>query len=130
MKYNTLKIIGFVFFLSSITAGCYYDKEDELYPKTTVTCDGTAAKYSTDVKTALDRTSCAIAGCHGSGAAGGIQIDTYDNLKAYINRAKANFLGSIKHTSGYSAMPKGGGKLTDAEICKIEGWINAGMFNN
>jgi hypothetical protein len=111
-------------------AGCYYDKEDELYRKSAVTCDGTAAKYSTDIKVALDRVSCASSGCHGSGAAAGIQIDTYDNLKAYINRAKANFLGSIKHSSGYSAMPKGASKMTDAEICKIEGWINAGMLNN
>lgn len=130
MNYNKLKIISLVLFLGSVTAGCYYDKEDELYPKTTVSCDGTAAKYSTDVKTALDRLSCTTGGCHGSGAAGGIQIDTYDNLKAYINRAKVNFLGSIKHTSGFSAMPKGGGKLTDTEICKIEGWINVGMLNN
>ncbi len=130
MKYNKFKIIGLVCILSGLVASCYYDKEDKLYPKTTVTCDGTAAKYSTDVKVALDRLACTASGCHGSGAAAGIQIDTYDNLKAYINRAKANFLGSIKHTSGYSAMPKGGGKLTDTEICKIEGWINAGMLNN
>jgi hypothetical protein len=130
MKYNKLKFFTLIIFLGSLATSCYYDREDELYPKTAVTCDGAAAKYSTDVKVALDRLACTSSGCHGSGAAGGIQIETYDNLKAYITRAKANFLGSIKHTSGFSAMPKGGGKLTDTEICKIEGWITAGMPNN
>jgi hypothetical protein len=29
-----------------------------------------------------------------------------------------------------SAMPKGGGKLSDCDINKIRSWLNKGMLNN
>ena len=38
--------------------------------------------------------------------------------------------GSIKHDSGYKAMPQNATKLDDCRISKVEAWITAGALNN
>lgn len=74
---------------------------------------------------------CATAGCHNAAtASAGANLSTYTAIKTYITNSKDFFIGSIKHTSGFSAMPKGGTKLATCDISKIESWINAGMLNN
>ena len=39
-------------------------------------------------------------------------------------------MGTINHASGFSRMPKGGGKLTDCEISQLQKWIDNGILNN
>jgi hypothetical protein len=39
-------------------------------------------------------------------------------------------MGTVNHATGYSAMPKGGGKLTDCEIRQLQTWIDNGTLNN
>lgn len=115
-------------------AGCYYDKEDLVYPRqttttsTTTSCDTTAVKYSLDVKNILS-TNCYA--CHSGTAAngGGFKFDVYPgNL---VPKALSGALvGTITHSPGFSPMPKGGGKLSDCDIAKIRTWVRNGAPNN
>ncbi|MDP4933751.1 MAG: hypothetical protein NWR30_03495 [Salibacteraceae bacterium] len=68
-------------------------------------------------------------GCHNASSAnGGINLQGYTNVKTYVDNGK--FLGSIKHTSGYSPMPQNQAKMDDCTIAKLEAWINNGALNN
>jgi hypothetical protein len=115
------------------TQSCYYDNEEELYrinTTTTTTCDTTTAKFATFVKPLMD-SKCATSGCHNAASASaGCNLSTHTSIKNYVTSQKATFLGSMKQTSAYSSMPKGGAKLPDCDIKKLEVWINAGMQNN
>lgn len=112
----------------TLFAGCYYDKEELVYPPTTGTsCDTTAVKYSTDIVNIL-QSNCL--GCHGGTASfgGGNKLDTYASLKTYANSGA--LLGAITHSPGYPAMPPSGTKLPDCNIAKIRTWIRNGAPNN
>ena len=69
-------------------------------------------------------------GCHGAAfqtRGGGTDLSTYQAL----TRLPANvLLGTIRHEAGFSAMPKGGAKLSDCDIARIQGWVDAGRLNN
>jgi hypothetical protein len=127
---TTLSLLGIVLVMSSIQS-CYNDNEEALYgPTSTGTCDTAAVKFSTFVSTII-APKCATAGCHNaSTAAAGANLSSYTAIKAYITNNKDFFLGSIKHTAGFSQMPKGGSKMASCDIAKIEAWIKAGMLNN
>lgn len=87
-------------------------------------CTGTTPTYEKNVKAILDK-SCAFNGCHGSvNPSEKIDLSTY--AKAKTEAAKAAFLGSIEHASGFDKMPKGGDKLADADIKTIACWIQNG----
>ena len=121
-----------VFFLiNALFTSCYYDNEQDLYGNVKTTCDTTTAvKYSALVSP-LIASNCATSGCHNAASASaGVNLSSYDAIKNYIASSKIVFIGSIKQTSGYSKMPKGGSKFADCDIQKIESWINANMPNN
>ncbi len=123
-------LCGSIVGMSTLAESCYYDKESELYPTTTTTCDTTNAKFSAFVSPLIS-SSCATSNCHSvARQSGGINLGTHTAIKNYITTEKARFIGSIKHTSGFSKMPDGGAKLSNCEVTKIETWINAGMLNN
>ena len=125
----TLTILGSIL-LSTGIQSCYTDNEEELYGTSTTTCDTTAGKFATNVQPLMNA-QCATAGCHNaSSAAAGANLSSYTSIKSYITNQKDFFIGSIKHTSGFNAMPKGGSKMATCDIAKIESWINAGMLNN
>ncbi len=111
-------------------SSCYKDNEEELYPVVS-TCDTASVTYAGQVSSIL-QTSCLA--CHsnaGSGASGGgISLEGHANLSTYISNNQARFIGAIEHTSGYIAMPQGGGKLNDCSISQIKKWINDGAQNN
>jgi len=89
-------------------------------------CDSTQFAYSTTIKPLLDNN---CKGCHNNTlASGGHSFETHASTVAVLNSGR--FLGAIKHQSGYSAMPKGGVKLSDCQVMKIEKWIAAGKPNN
>ncbi len=117
-------------FLSTLLAfsACYYNNKEELLGVTT--CDTSSVKYSTDIKPIL--TSNCL-GCHGTAIAaangGDIDLENYNQLKLYSDPDGA-FLGSVKWTTGFSKMPKGGSQLTDCDIKKIEKWVADGAPNN
>jgi hypothetical protein len=133
MKKNLLSFIFCSSFIvvSTLVQSCYYDKESELYgPKTTTTCDTATVKFATFISPLIS-SGCASSSCHSATAkASGINLSSHATIKTYITSSKAAFVGSIKRTSGYSPMPKGGSKFADCDISKLEAWINAGMQNN
>jgi hypothetical protein len=120
----TVMVIAALFFGWGTTS-CYIDKEDELYPDAP-DCDVTNVTYSQTVAPILQNN---CNGCHNAvSQSGGIITDNYADLQTIINNGK--FRGSINHLSGYSPMPKGGGKLSSCDLEKINTWLDAGASNN
>lgn len=107
-----------------VLAGCYYDKEEDLYRTTCITTD---VRYSNIVKPIIDA-SCNVAGCHNSTAAGGYNFTNFPELQR--SALNGDLVGSIMHASGYSAMPQGREKLPDCQINQIKMWVDAGALNN
>jgi hypothetical protein len=107
--------------------GCYYDKEEILYPGTT--CDTTTVSYGTFIQPLI---SSKCNSCHNSSAAsgsgGGIVLDSYTAVKYYVDNAR--FTGAVNHEAGYSPMPENGPKLPACELSKINAWVNAGAPQN
>jgi len=117
-----LLITGIV--LVWLTSSCYNDNYQTLYPSGG--CDTTNVTFTADVWPLI---SANCTGCHSGGApSGNISLTNYSDVVAALNGGR--FLGSINHDPGYSAMPKGGSKLSDCSILKIENWANQGMPNN
>jgi hypothetical protein len=107
-----------------VVSGCYYDKEDLLYGN--INCDTANVTYTQTIRSILTNNSCMS--CHaGTGASGGINLDTYTNVKAIADNGK--LYGSITHAPGYVAMPQGG-TMSACDIKKIKAWIDAGSVNN
>jgi len=123
MKKLVLPIV--CFFLS----GCYYDSEEALYGKPGTGCNTDVTKFSTEIKPIL-QSSCLT--CHSNSVAlssgGGIKLQDYADVKTYVLNGR--LVGSIDHSAGFSAMPKGGGKLTDCNILIIKTWIAKGTLND
>ena len=115
-----------VFFILS---ACYYDSEEALFGKPSTGCDTTVTKFSTEIKPIL-QSSCLS--CHSNssaqGSGGGIKLQDYADVKT--NVLNGRLIGSIEHSSGFSSMPKGGGKLTDCNILIIKTWITKGTLND
>ena len=89
------------------------------------TCDTTSATFT--LVRAIISNKCQ--GCHsGTAAAGGIDLSTYNGVKAKVNDGR--LWGAINHLPGYSPMPKNGNKLSDCEITQVRKWIEAGSPNN
>lgn len=121
-RYSALIILGLSLALLS---ACYYDKEEELYPATG-TCDTTNISYAADILPVL-QSNCIS--CHSTTLTqGNINLETYPSLSAAI--ASGKFSGAVNHQSGFSPMPKGGGKLSQCNLEKINHWISIGYPNN
>ena len=116
-----------IFSISALASSCYYDKEDLLYGSGG-NCDSTAATYSGTVAPIMN-SYCATGGCHNaSSAAAGVVLDNYNGVKAIASNGK--LIGTVNWASGFSPMPKGGSKLPNCNITKLQQWINAGAPNN
>jgi len=119
-----------LFCLSLLNSGCYYDKEELLYPDT-LACDTTAVSYMNDIEPVINL-SCY--GCHSNDqsqvAGAGISLEGHSNFSSFTSQNTDRFLGAVKHEASYSPMPKGTAKLTECEISKLEAWFNDGRLNN
>ena len=106
--------------LSAAFSGCFYDKEELLYP-TAKDCSTVDAHFAAQVQP-LIQTRCAIAGCHdaASGNVGG-PFTNYTQIK--------NKAGSIKTQVTSGAMPQGS-TLTVEQIQLISCWVDSGAPNN
>ena len=114
-------IVGIVIFMQS----CYYDNVEDLYPQLPE-CDTTNVTYSNNVWPIIN-SNCT--GCHGGNApAGNIRLENYNDISSAANNG--SLLGTIRHENGWSPMPKGGGKLNNCDIVKIEIWVNQGTPDN
>lgn len=110
-------------------AGCYYDKEEALYPATSTgstTCTTANVTYAATVQNIFKANGCL--NCHGVAASGNVSLQTYAGVKAAA--ANGKLYGAIAHSPGYAPMPQGGAKLSDCNISQIKAWIDAGTPNN
>lgn len=116
-----------LFLMASSLSGCYYDKEELLYPGS---CTAPASPvFATDILPLLNsRCNSCHSSASSSGSGGGNILDSYTEVKKQADSGK--LLGSIQHASGYSAMPKNSGKIPACEIQKIQNWISSGALNN
>ncbi len=120
------KIILFVgtIFLFTLQS-CYYDNMEDLYPDSSG-CDTTNITYLQSVWPVL-QSNCT--GCHqGTAPSGNARLENYNDIVAVVENGK--LMGTIRHESGFSPMPKGGNKLSDCDITKLEIWINKGYPEN
>jgi hypothetical protein len=115
------KVIFFMSFtLTLFLVQCKKDTVDT----TTTTCTGATPTYTNTIKTIMDR-SCATPGCHNATTkSNGYDLSTYTGTSA--GASNAAFLGAIRHTSGFKAMPQGAAKLTDSLITKVACWVQNG----
>lgn len=89
-------------------------------------CDSVNMSYINDIVPLLNL-SCT--GCHsGSAPDGGVSLNTYADVLVQVNNGK--LMGTIKHESGFVAMPQNGAKWDDCEVAMINNWINEGALEN
>jgi len=119
-----LLILSFLLFQK-----CYYDKEELLYMSISSNCDTTNITYAGTISPIIS-TYCL--GCHGNSAAAssgsGIKLENYADVKVMVDNGR--FPGAVFQKSGYSAMPKDAGKLSDCKLSQIDIWIKSGSPNN
>ncbi len=119
---NLLLLAGFIGMI--VFSSCYNDNYATLYP--TGACDTTNVTFTASVMPVI---SANCTGCHsGSAPAGNLSLTNYNDVVASLNSGR--LMGSIRHDPGYSAMPKGGNKLSNCDIAKITNWINQGFPDN
>lgn len=108
-----------------ILHSCSSDNLEDL-EETFAICDTTVVTFSADIQP-LIQNSCQ--GCHNtSNPSGSIDLEGYSKVKVLVDNG--GLLGSIRHESGWTAMPKGGNKWDDCSILKLEVWVNAGAQDN
>jgi cytochrome c553 len=107
--------------IATVFSGCYYDKADLVYPKTS--CDTTNMTYTTSIRSIIS-TNCNV--CHGGTAAGaqGIKLDSYSALKG--QGSTGELMRRLTTTDPIKMMPQGGPRLSDCDIAKINWWVNHG----
>ncbi|MBL7829864.1 MAG: hypothetical protein JNK41_02470 [Saprospiraceae bacterium] len=92
-----------------------------------VDCSSVTPTYTLNIKFIMDA-NCVSSGCHNaSSKKSGYDLSSYDATKsAGGNKA---FVASVQHKSGYTKMPKGASKLSDADVKSITCWVQNGMPN-
>jgi hypothetical protein len=113
----------FILLLTTVLISCKKENQEDI---TNNCIPAGGVTYSAEVS-AIMQTSCL--NCHSQQLGlGGVMLHDYTNVKFYVDNGK--LLGSIRHDSGFSAMPQGQAKLSLCNIELIETWITAGALNN
>ena len=102
--------------------GCYYDKEELLYPNSF--CDTTNVTWSGTIQP-LVASRCATPGCHVPGDQSP-DLSTYQAFKAQVDLGRIQ-ARAIQGTPSF--MPTSG-KLPSCNIQQLQAWIDAGALNN
>ena len=106
-------------------SGCYYDNEEQLYPKISSPCDDTVVTFSSTITQILQ--PCLACHATSSTAGGGFYLQSFSDVQKYVKSGQ--LMNSINHIGGHD-MPLGGGKLPDCEIAQIQKWITNNTPNN
>jgi len=118
------KLIFISIVLGILATSCTYYNEEELYPD--IVCDTTNISYTNDIQP-IFQANCY--GCHYDDTTyGNLDLSNFIHLQRVVDNG--NLLRNIKHDPGGVPMPKGGAKLSDCKILKIEQWVNLGIPNN
>ncbi|MCX6206802.1 MAG: hypothetical protein NTZ19_11185 [Bacteroidetes bacterium] len=96
-------------------------------PPVSVVCDTANFLYSTTIAPLL-QANCVTCHSPGNPNSGGIDLSTFANAQAFALNGR--LYGSIAHTAGYSAMPKGMSQLSACNITQFRKWIAAGAKND
>jgi hypothetical protein len=121
-KFFSAIVVSALLFL--ILQSCTYDK-GILEPLSNCT-DTVNVSFAAKVRPLL-QANCFS--CHGNGSnEGNVSLNSYEQVKQFA--ISGRLLGSISHSSGFSPMPIGGGKLSDCNITAVRVWIEEGMLNN
>lgn len=121
-----IKVLPLTMVIVFAFAGCYYDKEEELYGLP-APCEVGPVTYTATVRNILTAYGCI--GCHaGSNPSGNISLQEHAGVRAVA--ANGKLLGAINHNTGFSPMPMGGNKMTSCDIDKIKAWVDGGALNN
>lgn len=114
-----ISVMLFFSFLLISQPGCKNYNEVDLYPP----CDTTNATYSDDI---LPIVSGNCLPCHitANYASSGIALDNVDSAR--IPARNGLLLKAVTHDPSVPPMPKGGSKLSDCDIARIQRWINLG----
>jgi hypothetical protein len=126
MKKTILSLVMFIITLLAVVS-CYYDSEEALYPSLSSSCDTLNVTFSGTIAPILG-SNCLS--CHSNSAAasagGNIRLQDYADVKAQ----NARIAGAVKQLSGFSPMPKNGGRLSDCSIRQFDTWVLNGMPGN
>ncbi|MDE3212820.1 MAG: hypothetical protein KGM98_06265 [Bacteroidota bacterium] len=117
------KILSLVVVLVITVSGCYYDKEQLLYPPAAAnSCDSLKVTFSGSVAP-LIQSKCATAGCHDANTgAGATVLTTYSQIVAKSARIYQRAV--VDKTMPLS------GPLSATEIAILNCWITSGTPNN
>lgn len=116
-------LLALILTMLSLTS-CYYDKAEFLV--TTNDCDTAKVTYSISIAPIIN-SNCA--GCHsGSTPSGNLSLSNFTEVKSAADNG--SLMGVIRYEPNWSPMPKGGNKLSDCNIRKLEIWITNGTPNN
>ncbi|MBN1337823.1 MAG: hypothetical protein JXA03_00790 [Bacteroidales bacterium] len=131
---NLKKSVFTLFALAALFFACKHSPEEIQPPPggnpvtppiDTLACDSTNVSYPGTVVPILNAYCIS---CHsGSQPSGGLDFNDYSDL-AFVAK-NGSLIGSMKHLSGFSPMPKDGNKLSECEIALVEKWINDTVFN-
>jgi hypothetical protein len=116
-----------IFFISVLTLviACGSKKQMGSAESVKLNCAEKEWSYKNDILAILEP-NCASSGCHNDKSRKhNISVLNIDDVKRAAQ--KGELLGTIKHEKGYPKMPMFKTKLNDADIQKIECWVNSGM---
>jgi len=109
------------YLLALCFGGCYYDKEELLYPGGCDPGSATTPGYWTATIEPIIATRCA--NCHLPGGQGPGDLRTYAAVKATVDNGSFQQLVLVARS-----MPQGGA-LSACEIQKLQAWVDAGAPN-
>ena len=100
-----------------LLAGCYYDKEEILYPGTV--CDTANVSWTGSVKAIIDG-NCATTGCHVAGGTGPGDFTQYANVKAQVDNGNFTSIVLVSKTMPPSF------SLSSCQLEQLTIWVNNG----
>jgi hypothetical protein len=104
-----------LFAFIAIQAGCYYDNEEELYPRAATD----SVSFAADIAPMINQ-NCATSTCHGGPE---VHLTTYDEIRNRKDLIKQ------RAVEGNPPMPAAG-LMPEPNRIKLGKWIDAGAPNN
>ena len=121
MSYKKYILFLAITFSAVFVVGCKYDKQELINSVSTCTID--SMTYTKDIQSIIQNNCYS---CHAGTASGsfGINLDSYNDLK--FEAQSGELLRRLVSTDPSEMMPKGGPRVSDCDINKINAWIQAG----